>query len=131
VKELLVNCALKNLSPLKPRMELLEAEKEIVPGVRAIPAPGHTPGHIALVILSAKEQLLHMADTVLHPMHLEHLTWRTVFDLNQDDAASTRRRLTECCFDIGSSCCCSQYHVVQSASWPLTHVGCCAWQQRP
>jgi glyoxylase-like metal-dependent hydrolase (beta-lactamase superfamily II) len=95
VKELLVNCALKNLPLLKPRMELLEAEKEIVPGVHAIPAPGHTPGHIALVISSAKEQLLHMADTVLHPMHLEHPAWRTVFDLNQDDAATTRRRLLD------------------------------------
>jgi glyoxylase-like metal-dependent hydrolase (beta-lactamase superfamily II) len=95
VKELLVNCALKNLPPLKACTELLEAEKEIVPGVRAIPAPGHTPGHIALVISSAKEQLLHMADTVLHPMHLEHPAWRTIFDLNQDDAATTRRRLLD------------------------------------
>ena len=95
VKELLVNCALKNLPPLKPRMELLDAEKEIVPGVHALLAPGHTPGHIGLVISSAKEQLLHMADTVLHPMHLEHPTWRTVFDLNQDDAATTRRRLLD------------------------------------
>jgi glyoxylase-like metal-dependent hydrolase (beta-lactamase superfamily II) len=95
VKELLVNCALKNLPPLKACMELLEAEKEIVPGVRAIPAPGHTPGHIVLVISSAKEQLLHMADTVLHPMHLEHPAWRTIFDLNQDDAATTRRRLLD------------------------------------
>jgi glyoxylase-like metal-dependent hydrolase (beta-lactamase superfamily II) len=95
VKELLVNCALKNLPPLKPQMELLEAEKEIAPGIHAIPAPGHTPGHIALVISSAKEQLLHMADTVLHPMHLEHPAWRTIFDLNQDDAATTRRRLLD------------------------------------
>ena len=95
VKELLVNCALKNLPPLKLRMELLETEKEIVPGVHAIPAPGHTPGHIALVISSGKDQLLHMADTVLHPMHLEHPTWRTVFDLNQDDATTTRRRLLD------------------------------------
>lgn len=95
VKELLVSCASKNLPPLKPRMELLEAEKEIVPGVHAVPAPGHTPGHMALVISSAKEQLLHMADTVLHPMHLEHPAWRTVFDLNQEDAATTRRRLLD------------------------------------
>jgi glyoxylase-like metal-dependent hydrolase (beta-lactamase superfamily II) len=95
MKELLVNCASKNLPPLKPRMELLESEKEVVPGVHAIPAPGHTPGHIALVISSAKEQVLHIADAVLHPMHLEHPAWRTVFDLNQDDAATTRRQLLD------------------------------------
>jgi len=95
VKELLVNCALKNLPPLKPQMELLEAEKEIVPEIYAIPAPGHTPGHIALVISSAKEQLLHIADAVLHPMHLEYPAWRNVFDLNEGDAATTRRRLLD------------------------------------
>jgi glyoxylase-like metal-dependent hydrolase (beta-lactamase superfamily II) len=95
MKELLANCAMKNLPPLKARMEFVEGEKEIVPGVHAIPAPGHTPGHIALVISSGKGQLLHMSDTVLHPMHLEHPAWRTVFDLDQDDAASTRRRLLD------------------------------------
>jgi glyoxylase-like metal-dependent hydrolase (beta-lactamase superfamily II) len=50
VKDLLVMCARKNLPPLKGRVELLDGEKEIVPGVYAIPAPGHTPGHIAVVV---------------------------------------------------------------------------------
>ena len=95
MKELLVNCALKNLPPLKPQMELLEAEKEITPGIHAIPAPGHTPGHIALVISSAKEQLLHIADAALHPMHLEHPAWRNVFDLSEDGAVMTRQRLLD------------------------------------
>lgn len=95
VKELLVSCARKNLPPLRGRIELLEGETEVVPGVYAISAPGHTPGHIALVVSSSKAQLLHMADTVLHPMHLEYPAWRTVFDPNQDDAATTRRRLLD------------------------------------
>jgi glyoxylase-like metal-dependent hydrolase (beta-lactamase superfamily II) len=95
MKELLVNCARNNLSPLKERVELLDGEKEVVPGVYAIPAPGHTPGHIALVLSSSKAQLLHMADSVLHPLHLEHPGWRNVFDLNEDDAATTRQRLVD------------------------------------
>jgi glyoxylase-like metal-dependent hydrolase (beta-lactamase superfamily II) len=72
---------------------LFEGEKEVVPGVHVISAPGHTPGHVALVISSSKEQLLHLGDSVLHPMHLEHPAWRNAFDLNQDDAATTQRRL--------------------------------------
>ena len=72
---------------------MFEGEKEVVPGVHVIPAPGHTPGHVALVISSSKEQLLHLEDSVLHPMHLEHPAWRNAFDLNQDDAATTQRRL--------------------------------------
>jgi glyoxylase-like metal-dependent hydrolase (beta-lactamase superfamily II) len=93
MKELLITCARKNLSPLKESIELLDGEKEVVPGVQAIPAPGHTPGHIALIVSSANAQFLHIADAVLHPMHLEHPTWRNIFDLNETDAATTRQRL--------------------------------------
>jgi glyoxylase-like metal-dependent hydrolase (beta-lactamase superfamily II) len=95
MKELLVACARKNLPSLKESIEMLDGEKEVVPGVHAIPAPGHTPGHIALVISSAKAQLLHMADAVLHPMHLEYPAWRNVFDLNEDSAVATRQRLLD------------------------------------
>jgi glyoxylase-like metal-dependent hydrolase (beta-lactamase superfamily II) len=50
---------------------------------------------MALVISSSKEQLLHMSDSVLHPMHMEHPAWRNVFDLSEDTAATTRRRLLD------------------------------------
>jgi glyoxylase-like metal-dependent hydrolase (beta-lactamase superfamily II) len=95
LKELLVNCARANLPPLKECVELLDGEKEIVSGVYAIPAPGHTPGHLALLLLSSNEQLLHMSDSVLHPMNLEYPAWRNVFDLSEDTAATTRRRLLD------------------------------------
>jgi glyoxylase-like metal-dependent hydrolase (beta-lactamase superfamily II) len=39
VKELLVSCARNNLPPLKECIELLDGEKEVVPGMYAIPAP--------------------------------------------------------------------------------------------
>jgi glyoxylase-like metal-dependent hydrolase (beta-lactamase superfamily II) len=93
MKQLLVGCAQKNLPPLERQIVLFEGEKEIVPGVRAIPAPGHTPGHIALQISSGKEQLLHIVDAVLHPLHLENPTWRNVFDLDPQRAAKTREQL--------------------------------------
>jgi len=95
MKQMLVGCAQKNLPPLKGRIELLEGEKEIVPGVRAIPAPGHTPGHIAVQITSGKEQLLHIVDSVLHPLHMENPGWRNVFDLDPQTAVETRARLFE------------------------------------
>ena len=47
VKELLVNCARNNLPPLTDCIELLDGEKELVPGLYAIPAPGHTPGTLS------------------------------------------------------------------------------------
>jgi glyoxylase-like metal-dependent hydrolase (beta-lactamase superfamily II) len=93
MKRLLVDCARKNLPPLKAQTELFDGEKEIAPGVRAVPAPGHTPGHVAMLISSCNAQLLHMADAALHPLNLEFPTWRNVFDLDPGQAAETRARL--------------------------------------
>ena len=95
LKELLISRARANLPPLEERIELLDGEKEVVTGVYAIPAPGHTPGHLALLVSSSKAQLLHMADAVLHPMNLEYPAWRNVFDLSEDTAATTRQRLLD------------------------------------
>ena len=93
MKQMLVGIAQKNLPPLKKTIELFDGEKEIVPGIRAIPAPGHTPGHIGLVISSGKAQMLHISDSVLHPLHLENPTWRNIFDLDPEQAARTRKQL--------------------------------------
>ena len=95
VKELLINFARNNLPPLEEHIELLDGEKEVVPGVFVIPAPGYTPEHLAVVVSSPHAQLLHMVDSVLHPMNLEHPAWRNVFDLNEDTAATTRRQLLD------------------------------------
>jgi len=95
IQQLLLGCAQKNLPPLKRSIELVEGEKEIAPGVSVIPAPGHTPGHLAIAISSTHGQILHMSDTVLHPLHLENPSWRTIFDLEAEDAGKTRRRLLD------------------------------------
>jgi glyoxylase-like metal-dependent hydrolase (beta-lactamase superfamily II) len=95
MKQLLVGCAKKNLPPLQERIELFDGEEEIVPGIDAVPAPGHTPGHIALVISSASVQLLHLSDSVLNPLHMENPGWRSLFDLDPERAANTRRGLLD------------------------------------
>jgi glyoxylase-like metal-dependent hydrolase (beta-lactamase superfamily II) len=93
MKQLLVGCAQKNLPALKAQIELFDGERDIAPGVRAVPAPGHTPGHIAMLISSCNAQLLDMVDAALHPLNLEFPTWRNVFDLDAQQAAETRTRL--------------------------------------
>ena len=87
--------ARQNLPPLLDQIDIIERETEIVAGVHAIPAPGHTPGHMGLLISSGDEQALHLADTVLHPIHLERPEWYPLYDLQQEQAASTRRQLLD------------------------------------
>ena len=87
--------ARQNLPPIQDQIDVIERETEIVAEVHAIPAPGHTPGHMALLISSGDEQALHLADTVLHPIHLERPEWYPLYDLQQEQAASTRRKLLD------------------------------------
>jgi glyoxylase-like metal-dependent hydrolase (beta-lactamase superfamily II) len=88
-----VGIARKALEPLRGRVTLIEDGAEIVPGIHAVAAFGHTPGHMALSIRSGGEQLLHVADTVLHPLHLEHPDWIPVFDAQPAEAAASKRRI--------------------------------------
>ncbi|MBN1482932.1 MBL fold metallo-hydrolase [candidate division KSB1 bacterium] len=93
IKTLLLTFAQKNLLPIQDKLDLIEDETEIVPGIQIIAAPGHTPGHIALAISSADEQLLVIGDIIFHPIHLEHFQWSAAFDFDPDQVMSTRRRL--------------------------------------
>jgi glyoxylase-like metal-dependent hydrolase (beta-lactamase superfamily II) len=92
---LLVGTARRCLLPLRKQLELVQKESEVVPGISLLPVPGHTPGHSAVAISSGNDALLHIADAVLHPLLMEQPTWRTVFDLQQEQAAETRRRLLD------------------------------------
>lgn len=83
------------LQVLRHQLEPIDGETEIVPGVFAIPAPGHTPGHLALLLASHGEQLLNMGDAAVHPLHLEHPDWQNGFDQAPSQAGATRRRLVE------------------------------------
>lgn len=91
----MIEVARKNLEAVQDRVSLVSEESEILPGVEPIAAPGHTPGHMALTISSEGEQLLHVSDAVLHPLHLEHPEWRPAFDMEPRQAARSKHRVFE------------------------------------
>ena len=95
IKDMMLSAVQRNLPPLKGQLELIEGENEIAPGIRALAAPGHTPGHVAVLLSSGKEQLLIAADAVLHPLHLAHPDWRAVFDLDPLTASNSRQKLLD------------------------------------
>jgi glyoxylase-like metal-dependent hydrolase (beta-lactamase superfamily II) len=75
------------------RVEVLDGEWEVVPGVRAIPTPGHTPGHQAVTITSEGTRTIIAGDATHHPAQLEHPEWSVAADMDTDEAASTRSHL--------------------------------------
>ncbi len=95
VKQLFLMLARKNLPPIQGQLDLVDREKEIIPGIQAIAAPGHTPGHMALTISSGSKKLLYISDAVLHPIHLEQPDWYPVFDFVPEQAMTTKRQLLD------------------------------------
>ena len=93
IKEVLITVARNNLPPIQDRLDLIDHEMEIVPGVQAIAAPGHTPGHTAVAIAPDSEQLLYVSDAVLHSIHLEQPDWYAAVDFAPEQAVVTRRQL--------------------------------------
>lgn len=99
VDESFITFARKKLTPLKERMLLIEKEKEILPGVDVIFAPGHTPGHMGISFKSEGEQVLYTGDTVLHPLHLERPDWLPIFDILPELAGVSKDRI----FDLAAT----------------------------
>jgi glyoxylase-like metal-dependent hydrolase (beta-lactamase superfamily II) len=94
-KDSMNSTARRCLGALRHQIEPIDRETEVVPGVTAIPGPGHTPGHLAVLIASEGTQLLNLGDAAVHPLHLEHPAWQNGFDLAPDRALETRRQLME------------------------------------
>lgn len=89
------NWARTYLPPIKPQLDLIEGKdgEEIVPGVYALPAPGHTTHHMGLIIASGDEQLLNLVDVAINPVHLAEPSWHPAFDFQPDVAIDTRRKI--------------------------------------
>jgi glyoxylase-like metal-dependent hydrolase (beta-lactamase superfamily II) len=83
----------KNLLPIQHQLDLLDHEAEIVPGIRAVAAPGHTIGHMAVAISSRGEQLICVSDAFLHPIHIEHPEWHAAHEESLEQLMKTRHLL--------------------------------------
>jgi glyoxylase-like metal-dependent hydrolase (beta-lactamase superfamily II) len=85
--------AREKLQPIREQVHFIESESEIVPGVRGLPAPGHTPGHMVVEFSSADHSLLYIGDTVIHPLHLEHPDWLPIYDIVAEQAGLSKRAI--------------------------------------
>ena len=76
--------------------ELMSDGFEVVPGVRVIDSPGHTPGHMAVVVESGGQQLIVLGDAMSHAYtNFAHPEWYNNFDADGDQTVATRKRLLD------------------------------------
>ncbi len=70
--------------------------EELLPGMTAVKASGHTPGMSALEIVSGDEAMMFVADITNNPLiFARHPEWQAMFDLDPEDATATRRTLLD------------------------------------
>ncbi|MEK9724284.1 MAG: MBL fold metallo-hydrolase, partial [Rhodospirillaceae bacterium] len=72
-------------------VDLVETDHRVAPGVRLIPTPGHTPGHVSVLIESRGETALITGDFLHHPCQMAHPEWGAVVDEDAAGAERTRR----------------------------------------
>lgn len=80
--------------PFAEGMTFLNPGDELVPGITAVEAFGHTPGHMAYRLDSADRRMMLTADTANHFVwSVGQPDWEVRFDADKPRAAETRRRI--------------------------------------
>lgn len=89
-EELMAFRADPRMIPVLPRLMALEQGDGPLPGVVAVNAPGHSPGHMGFLV---EGRLLIWGDLVHHPLQFgrPEVTWK--FDETPDEARATRAAL--------------------------------------
>jgi len=91
--EALTSFGRQTLPRIRERVEVIEAGAEFLPGFQLLHAPGHRPGHTVLAAMSSGKHLLHIADTVGHPVFFAHPSWGWYADFKPDQAAKDKAEL--------------------------------------
>ncbi|GAB4225718.1 MAG: MBL fold metallo-hydrolase [Methyloligellaceae bacterium] len=85
-----------NVVPLAEKISFIGPGKDVVSGITAIEAYGHTPGHMIYNIESAGKRLVLFADTTNHyAASLAKPDWHCVFDMDAEKAVATRKRVLD------------------------------------
>ncbi|ELY4675284.1 MBL fold metallo-hydrolase [Cronobacter turicensis] len=85
--------ARRTLDGYAPRLRFTD-DADIAPGIRAVPLPGHTPGHTGFRIDSGGQRLLIWGDIVHYPfIQTAHPSVTVAFDHDPAQAEATRRTL--------------------------------------
>ena len=75
--------------------ELVEMDHVVSPEIRLTPTPGHTPGHVSVLIESEGETAVITGDLTHHPCQLAHPDWSPPFDSDPKASARMRRSMFE------------------------------------
>jgi glyoxylase-like metal-dependent hydrolase (beta-lactamase superfamily II) len=92
--DLTIHCAHDVLEILAKQIKPFAPDQELLPGIRSISLPGHTPGQSGYLFQSADSQLLVIGDAMHEPLlHVKHPEWTSMGDARRQQTIKTRREL--------------------------------------
>ncbi|KJC51466.1 beta-lactamase [Bradyrhizobium sp. LTSP849] len=75
------------------RADLIPSDHRLCEEISMIATPGHSAGHMSVLIRSEGEQGLLAGDVAHHPCQMAHLDWSSTPDFDQTQSTATRREL--------------------------------------
>lgn len=75
--------------------QMVEMDHRLSPEIRLTPTPGHTPGHVSVLIESQGARAMITGDMLHHPCQFGHPEWSPSFDNDPVAGASMRRSVMD------------------------------------
>ncbi len=72
--------------------DLVAMDHKLTNSIRLMPTPGHTPGHVSVVIESGGKTAIITGDLMHHPCQIAHPDWAPDFDSDKAAAIATRKQ---------------------------------------
>ncbi|MGZ8607775.1 MAG: MBL fold metallo-hydrolase [Actinomycetota bacterium] len=74
-------------------LDLSPEDREVVPGLRLVHTPGHTPGHRSVVLTDGPFTMLFTGDLLHLPIQIAHPTWESNHDEDAEQGSASRAAL--------------------------------------
>jgi glyoxylase-like metal-dependent hydrolase (beta-lactamase superfamily II) len=92
--DLTIHCALDALEILAKQIEPFSPDQELLPGIRSMALPGHTPGQSGYLFQSEDSRLMVIGDAMHDPvLHVQRPEWTSMGDTRRRQTVKTRREL--------------------------------------
>ena len=75
--------------------DMLTEDTDLTSEVKALHTPGHTPGHMSILVSSQGEGALIQGDVLIHPAQVTEDDWNCHFDYDWPLSTETRRKVLD------------------------------------
>jgi len=109
-------------------LELVEGDYAVTPEITTIATPGHTPGHLSVLVSSQGEQAIVVGDVMHSPAQITELDWCAGADLDKETSRQSRRSVVERAEQDGAVLAVGHFLMEKNLGKVITRDGRRLWQ---